>query len=162
MAKIKDTSEFIARMNAKARLMAETRIQVKKRKPKQWKEESLQERCVTWFDYRYPELRMLLHHSPNEGRRSVVEGAHLKASGMRPGFPDLVLLMPSGEWAWLAMEFKSKGGRLSESQKRYAEYLPKRGVLHKVIWTFEEFKELIEDYLKDNDGRERTENPAQH
>lgn len=161
MAKIKNTSEFIERMNARARLMAEARPQVKRRKPKQWREESLQEKCVTWFDYSYPELRMLLHHSPNEGRRSIVDGAHLKASGMRPGFPDLVLLMPSGEWAWLAMEFKSKGGRLSESQKRYAEYLPKHGVLHKVIWEFEEFTELIEEYLRkgnrdDNRGTRTT------
>lgn len=148
-----DTEEFIAKMNAKARILAEFRRrkaeEAKQPKPRKrrWTEETLQEKCVEWFDRNYPDLRMLLHHSPNEGKRSIVEGAHLKASGMRTGFPDLVLLVPSGEWAWLAMEFKGKGGRLTEAQKRYAEYLPKHGVLHRVIWTFEEFVNLIGKYM---------------
>ncbi len=150
--RIDDTEEFIAKMNAKARILAEFRrrkaeeAKLPKPRKRRWTEETLQEKCVEWFDRNYPDLIPLLHHSPNEGKRSIVEGAHLKASGMRTGFPDLVLLMPSGEWAWLAMEFKGKGGRLTEAQKRYAEYLPKHGVLHRVIWTFEEFVNLVRGY----------------
>ena len=150
--RIDDTEEFIAKMNAKARILAEFRrrkaeeAKLPKPRKRRWTEETLQEKCVEWFDRNYPDLIPLLHHSPNEGKRSIVEGAHLKASGMRTGFPDLVLLMPSGEWAWLAMEFKGKGGRLTEAQKRYAEYLPKHGVLHRVVWTFEEFVNLVRGY----------------
>lgn len=151
--RIDDTEEFIAKMNAKARILAEFRRRRAEeakqpiRKRRRWTEETLQEKCVEWFDRNYPCLRLLLHHSPNEGRRSVVEGAHLKASGMRTGFPDLALLMPSGEWSWLAMEFKSKGGRMTEAQKEYAAYLPKHGVLHRVIRSFEEFTSLIRGYV---------------
>jgi hypothetical protein len=148
-----DTEAFIAKMNAKAKILAEVRrrkaeeAKMPKRKPKRWIEETLQEKCVDWFDRHYPELRLLLHHSPNEGRRSIVEGAHLKASGMRPGFPDLVLLMPSGEWHWLAMEFKGKGGRLSDAQKKYAEYLKGHEVKHIVVWSFDEFVSAIQGYV---------------
>lgn len=152
-----DTEAFVAKMNAKAKILAEVRkrkaeeAKMPVRKPKRWIEETLQERCVDWFDRHYPELRLLLHHSPNEGRRSIVEGAHLKASGMRTGFPDLVLLIPSGEWAWLAMEFKSKCGRMTEAQKKYADYLPKHGVKHRVVRTFDDFVNLVSAYVSQSE-----------
>lgn len=148
-----DTEAFVAKMNAKAKILAEVRkrkaeeAKMPVRKPKRWIEETLQEKCVDWFDRHYPDLRLLLHHSPNEGRRSIIEGAHLKASGMRPGFPDLVLLLPSGDWYWLAMEFKGKGGRLSDAQKKYAAYLQGHNVKHMVIWSFDEFVDTIQGYV---------------
>lgn len=141
-----EIQELVTRLNAKAQFLHK----LPPRKRKRWTEEGLQEQCVTWFDTMYPDLRLLLHHSPNEGKRSIIEGSHLKASGMRAGFPDLVLLMPSGEWSWLAMEFKSKGGRLSEAQKTYAEYLPQHNVLHKVIRTVDEFTSLVSEYIKNH------------
>lgn len=143
-----NVSEFIAKLNEKADKVIKAKGEKKSRKPKKWVEETLQESCVKWFDFVYPDLKLLLHHSPNEGRRSVIEGTHLKASGMRKGFPDLVLLMPSGAYHWLAMEFKSEKGRPTEEQKEYADYLTTHGVLHKYIRTFTEFEELIKEYVK--------------
>lgn len=59
-------------------------------------------------------------HCPNEGKRNVVNGARLKASGMKKGCPDILIFdpIPDSEWVGVAIELKrSKGGKLSRSSK---------------------------------------------
>lgn len=46
-----------------------------------------QQAVMEWAEYqtgRYPELK-LLYHIPNEGKRSVVNGANLKKAGLKKG-----------------------------------------------------------------------------
>ena len=50
---------------------------------------------------------------PNEGKRSVVMGGHLKAMGMRPGTADLILIKKGQAYA---LELKAKGKVQSEAQ----------------------------------------------
>lgn len=54
--------------------------------------------------------------TPNEGRRTWSEASRLKAQGLRPGVPDLILICPSG-FAYF-MECKAKGS-LTEGQRLF-------------------------------------------
>ena len=56
----------------------------------------------------------------------------VKALG-RPGFPDRVVILPGRE-IWL-VELKTKGGRLSAVQKRFAEEMKRLGAMYVCLWT---------------------------
>jgi hypothetical protein len=53
----------------------------------------------------YPMLDYLIH-VPNGGKRGPAEAARLKASGVRAGVPDLLLLYPCWGYSGLAIEMK--------------------------------------------------------
>lgn len=61
-------------------------------------------------------------HTPNGGTRNAVEGARLKATGVKPGLHDIFFLRPTqfteGVFGLLfGMEWKKPGGVLSRAQK---------------------------------------------
>jgi cellobiose-specific phosphotransferase system component IIB len=56
-------------------------------------------------------------HTPNGGLRDKREAAKLRAMGVLPGVPDLVLISPQGKFHGL--ELKRKGGTLSEEQRLF-------------------------------------------
>jgi len=62
---------------------------------------------------------------PNEGKRSAIAGRAMKATGMMPGFPDLVVMQRPGRFAFL--EVKAPRGRLSPAQERAHELLDRLG-----------------------------------
>ena len=110
-------------------------------------EEFMQMDCVKWMRYQHPREAQLLHHSPNGGRRDAREAARFKAMGTSAGFPDLILPLPQGEWAGLALELKSAKGRQSPEQKAWMERLRGAGWCYLIIRTFDEFRAAIDDYL---------------
>ena len=72
-------------------------------------------------------------HIPNEGKRSKVAGARLKAMGMKAGASDFLIfdappLHPCAKG--LALELKrAKGGKVSASQSEFLESMEQRGWL---------------------------------
>ena len=117
-------------------------------------EDSLQIECVRWFTLQYPEYSALLHHSPNGGARSKVEGAIFKKMGVRPGFPDLFLYVPReyapGKWYHgLAIEMKTeeRGSRQSDVQKLWEKRLSGMGYVYCVARTVDNFISICEEYL---------------
>jgi hypothetical protein len=62
----------------------------------------------------YPAIRGLLFSVPNGSTRHPLEAMKLKATGLTPGIPDMILL-----WAGKAygFEFKTTIGQLSQSQR---------------------------------------------
>jgi len=85
------------------------------------REEDLHKLIVQWLQCALPE-DALLHHSPNEGMRRPQYGRKLRALGLRPGWPDLELLIPPSrfhdpcDWAPVFMEIKSATGRATGTQ----------------------------------------------
>lgn len=63
---------------------------------------------------------------PNEGRRTSREGRRLKGNGLRPGFPDLIV-MQRGLVAFL--EVKAPAGRLTEVQQACHAELERVGMV---------------------------------
>jgi hypothetical protein len=51
---------------------------------------------------------------PNEGRRSAIAGRAMKATGLMPGFPDLLVMQAPARIAFL--EVKAPKGRVSATQ----------------------------------------------
>jgi len=113
-------------------------------------EDKIQEACVMWFDLQYPQISRLLHHSPNGGKRDAREGARFKKMGTRAGFPDLLLLYPSGNYHALLIEIKTeeKNSRQTESQKDYQKLAESYGYKYAICRSLTEFIQLINGYLK--------------
>lgn len=114
-------------------------------------EEDLQIQCVRWFSLQYQKLALLLHHSPNGGRRTALEAARFKMMGTRKGFPDLVLLFPNARHHALFIELKSRKGVQRPSQKAMQSALEQVGYRYEVVRSFAEFQDCIRRYLASAD-----------
>ena len=117
-------------------------------------EEDLQIKCVNWFNLQHPD--MLLHHSPNGGKRNAREAARFKEMGTLSGFPDLFIakikIIDLGDGfefiPGLFIELKSEKGTLTENQKKIHKQLEKEGYHVAICRNFEEFVEIVEKYLE--------------
>ena len=97
-------------------------------------EEKLQIWCVNYLTYNYSHL--LWHHSPNEGKRSELQGKYLKQCGMQTGWPDLEIL--DGHKV-VFVEFKTPNGRQSAEQKKIQGRIEEMGMKYIICRTREEF-----------------------
>ena len=105
---------------------------------------------------RYPELRWLAH-VPNGGQRSKSQGARLKAGGVKPGVPDLILPLRKILWAGLWIELKkptqkpvrvgSKGG-VSDEQSEWIAWLRSQGYACMVAYGWLEARDCLVQYLE--------------
>jgi hypothetical protein len=72
---------------------------------------------------------------PNGGKRTLWEGRMLRAEGLTPGAPDLLLI---GRGAMGFLEVKAPGGRLSEAQVAFHDMLRRRGQLVETVRSVDE------------------------
>lgn len=112
-------------------------------------EESIQMQCVQWMQWQYPDIAMLLHHSPNGGKRSAREGARFKAMGTRAGFPDLALYIANSHYHALFIELKTDKGRQTDAQKQWQTLLTTQGYKYAVCRSFDQFVNILTNYLND-------------
>lgn len=115
----------------------------------QHRESNLQQRCVLWFRYQWPQYRLLLFAVPNGGFRIAREAARLYAEGVTPGVSDLILLAPRGQWPALCIELKTTapGSRQSARQREWQVAVEAEGYRYEIVRTLDEFIALINDYL---------------
>lgn len=100
-----------------------------------------------WNRGRYPELETL-HHTVNEGKRSVSNGAMLKSIGMSKGFPDLSLNCAKGAYHSLHIEMKrDRRSRASKEQKDWIARLNKWGNCAVICYSADEAISVLEQYL---------------
>jgi len=93
-----------------------------------------------------PALRWL-HHSPNGGRRDAFTGAQMKALGVKPGFPDLILPARAGDSTGLIVEMKSDTGRASDAQKEWIEHFKAQGWETTIARSASEARTILCEYL---------------
>lgn len=93
------------------------------------------------------EWRLLLHHSPNGGKRSESEAARFKAMATRKGRPDLELNIPCNGYHGAFFELKSEKGRLSPEQEVYLALLEKMGYKTFVTRNYEDFDKQLKEYF---------------
>lgn len=108
-------------------------------------EEAAHRACVAWAQVahqQYPLLRWLVH-VPNGGKRPRGEAGKLRAMGTRKGVPDLLILRPSGRFHGLAVEVKSRTGRLTPEQQAWLETLHADGWLTGIVRSLDEFIEIV-------------------
>lgn len=88
-----------------------------------------QEALFQWARFsaaKYPELKFM-YHIPNEGKRSVANGAALKRQGLKSGVPDICLPSPHGEFHGAYIEMKKIGEKPTQEQKQWLEALARLG-----------------------------------
>ena len=94
---------------------------------------------------------------PNGGKRArklikgkwiPVEGNKLKRMGVSPGVPDICIPIPSGCYHGCYIELKrERGGRVSNEQVEWLEFLRSKGYWADVAFGFEEAKKIVLYYL---------------
>ena len=94
----------------------------------------------------YPELRHMFH-VPNGGRRDRITAVRLKAEGVKPGVPDIMLPVPRGGYHGLWIELKVGGGKPSKEQREWQDYLNAAGYCALLCYGWQTAREEIELYL---------------
>jgi hypothetical protein len=95
----------------------------------------------------YLDLRGICYWAvPNGGSRNLMTGKKLKSEGVKPGVPDLTLILSGGRY--LGLEVKkpkttTAAGRLSKVQKRMIKRIQEAGGHVEVVFSLEEVIELI-------------------
>jgi hypothetical protein len=86
--------------------------------------------------------------SANGGSRNLMEAMKMKRMGVSPGFPDIEVPLPSGPYHGFYVEMKrQKGGKVSEEQREWLEYLKDKGYFAEVAYGFEQAKEMWNYYI---------------
>ena len=91
----------------------------------------------------------LLHHIPNGGKRSAIEGKHLKEMGVKSGVPDLFLPVPNAKYHGLYIEMKVGKNTTSDSQEWWIEHLRKQGYKVAICYGWEEAAAELTEYLSE-------------
>lgn len=110
-------------------------------------EDSLQAKCYQWFHNEH-ELKGsgFMFAVPNGGSRNKIEAMKLKATGVRSGVSDCIILLNK---EILFVEFKSEKGKQSEEQKAFQTLILLLGYKHYyIVNNFEQFKYLINTFVK--------------
>lgn len=97
-----------------------------------------------------PELRWLFH-TPNGGTRTPLAGAQMKALGVKPGVPDLLLpVRIDANTPGLVIEMKSATGSTSPEQKEWLKHLGQQGWIVAVARSAQEARKEVCQYLDIN------------
>jgi hypothetical protein len=82
-----------------------------------------QKTLIAWLDFK----KIAYFAVPNEGLRTQRNGARLKAQGMVAGAPDIVLVDLTSAEVPVAIEMKTKKGRLTDSQRNMHDIMRRAG-----------------------------------
>lgn len=110
-------------------------------------EHTLQQACVNWFRYSYPELKLNLFAIPNGQARDRRIGRVLKDEGVMAGVSDLFLSIPRGGYHGFFIEMKNGENKPTADQLAFMENAEKHGYRTAVIWNLDEFMLSIKNYL---------------
>lgn len=93
-----------------------------------------------YLELQFP--RAVVHHSPNEvslrGKDVARAIAKAKSLGMKPGFPDLIMVCGGRT---IALEVKAPDGRLQDRQKNIGEALEMNGALWAVVRSVDDVRD---------------------
>lgn len=87
-------------------------------------EDALQIACAQYLDTALTQ-GWRWWHTPNGGSRRKGEAGKLKAMGVKPGVPDIIVAGPGCRM--IAIELKSDGGRMTTEQREFREWAEASG-----------------------------------
>lgn len=104
-------------------------------------EEDIQEAVVAWMDSK----GIIFTHIPSGGKRSKGYAAKLKRQGLKPGWPDLMVMLDDG---FGCLELKRpKKGRIEPEQQAFADECQRRGIKHAFAYGYSEAIEILKQWL---------------
>lgn len=107
-------------------------------------EQELQQSAVAFITAAYPDL--LFFHTPNSsGNRGARLGGILKSMGVKPGVPDIFILLPTGHAAFV--ELKASKGSLSPAQKAFRDQAQAFGALWAECRSLTEIADTLDRWL---------------
>jgi len=118
-------------------------------------EDQFQIALATYLD----SLGVLWFHVANERKTNVRQarngsfyspaGNKLKAKGVKPGVPDVWIIVPQGEYPGLILELKTKSNKVTPEQGAWLDSLNTCGYLALATWSLDQAIDLISAYLND-------------
>lgn len=108
-------------------------------------EDNFQIAAVAWIKLQYPKL--LLHHSPNGGKRNGREALKFKRMGTRPGCPDIMIYRQSEPYAGLAIELKVGRNTVRDSQGDFMAELRENGWYCAVAYNLDVVMKTVNGYM---------------
>ncbi len=117
-------------------------------------EDSIQKQLITWASYQplckdklsKGRIGDYLHHSPNGGKRNLLEAKKFKAMGTKAGFPDLFLCIAKNGYHGLFIELKTQKGKVSPLQQTWLDRLNVEGYKAVVCYGIDEARQAIKAY----------------
>lgn len=107
-----------------------------------------QVKLVVWLERNRDRFGLKFYSIPNGGYRTPTEAVKLKRTGVSPGVPDLCIPKSKGSYHGLYIELKRvSGGKISDFQREWIDYLKKEGYYAVVCNGFEEARNAIEKYF---------------
>lgn len=106
-------------------------------------EDNLQKRVATYLDF----SEAIWFHSPNGGKRNLLEAVKLKKMGVKSGVPDCLILNQRHGFKGLAIELKVAKNQPTINQMAFMEDLARLGYLCWVSWSLDEVVALIDWYF---------------
>ena len=103
---------------------------------------------MKWLKLKYPKAYALTFAVPNAGKRTARQGAYMKAEGLKPGVPDIIMMIPKNGFHGLCMEYKTLKGKPTKAQLEWLGLLGGQGYRAVLCKGLEAAKEEIEAYLK--------------
>lgn len=97
---------------------------------------------VQWLEAVMPWAEV--HHSPNGGKRSEIEGAQFKRMGTKAGRPDIEIGLPEGRTIF--MEVKTQVGDLSKEQRECIARLKRLGFAVGVVRSIDEARSFLRNH----------------
>jgi hypothetical protein len=102
-------------------------------------ESRIQQEIVMWFKNNYclkhHSPRSMIFHIPNQGQQRFI------SIGVYPGAADL-FLHHKGKSIFVEVKEPQKG-KQSENQEQFQEHCNQIGLIYEIVFSLEEFKELI-------------------
>lgn len=96
---------------------------------------------------KYPELKWM-YAIPNGGERNVAVAGRLKAEGVKSGVSDICLPIARGSLHGLYIEMKKPGGKESQQQIEFGQFLYQQGYGYIMCDHWEKARDIIHDYLE--------------
>lgn len=115
-------------------------------------EDHIQYQIVCYLDVSPRYKDVLYVHVPNEGRGKISfnQMNKIKALGVKAGVSDLLFFEARQGYHGLAIEVKTQTGTVSKAQRTFLANLKHRGWLTAVARSFEQAKQIIDDYFQSN------------
>ena len=113
-----------------------------------------QRQLVRWL-FDHPILNKFFCKNNNEGKRTPIQGRHLKLMGMRPGVSDLFIYYPTSQYygLWLEvkrnMHYPPSAMRTDTwlAQIEFIKNVKSVGFAGEFCYGFQDGKRIIESYL---------------
>lgn len=100
------------------------------------------------YAYAIPNGAKLPWRRNKAGQRYSPQAIKLKAEGLLPGIPDLCIPSARGGWFGLFIELKYGKNKPTPEQVRVMAYLEQAGYKCAVCYGFEQARDVILDYLR--------------